>query len=50
MYYRYNEDFEKENDVFDSMKKGKECDGGYCLNCDYFDSCTNEEAKIESCL
>lgn len=36
----FNQDWERENDYFDSMQQGKECNGCYCQNCDFFYDCS----------
>ena len=45
----YNQDWERQNDLQDSLKKGRECNGCYCGNCDLFNSCSNS-IKYESLL
>ncbi len=35
----YNLDYEKENDILDSMKQGATCSGAYCQNCDFCSTC-----------
>lgn len=37
-----NYDWEKENDLLDSMQKGKSCNGSYCQNCDFCGSCPDK--------
>jgi hypothetical protein len=41
----YNEDWQKENEYFDSLKKSPSCSGSYCQNCDYCSTCQNKPAN-----
>ena len=45
LYEYVNLDWEKQNDIQDSKRQGKDCSGCFCLNCDFFNECDNIKSK-----